>query len=231
MKSVGEVMAIGRTFPEVIQKATRMLDIGVFGVDPDAYPAEDLDDVLTNPTPTRIFNIARALRSGYSVDRIHEMTGIDRWFLHQLAEVVAMHNQLNNVRGAYLDRNLLEQAKRLGFSDQGISLLTGIDQLKVRRERLDFGIKPHIAKIDTLAAEFPAETNYLYSTYHASSSETAPSNRKKIMVPRLRYVPHRFERRVRLVLRERGDRGRGAGLRDHHAQLQPGDGQHGLRRL
>ena len=182
MKSVGEVMAIGRTFPEVIQKATRMLDIGVFGVDPDAYKPDDVDDALTNPTPSRIFNIAHALRSGYTVDRIHEMTGIDRWFLEQLAEVMAMHDRLNNVRGAFLDRMLLEQAKRLGFSDQGISLLTGIDQARVRRERLDFGIKPSIAKIDTLAAEFPAETNYLYSTYHASASETAPSNKKKIMV-------------------------------------------------
>ena len=182
MKSVGEVMAIGRTFPEVIQKATRMLDIGVFGVDPDAYRVDDIEHVLTNPTPTRIFHIAYALKAGYSVDRIHELTGIDRWFLCQLEQVVAMHGRLNDVRGAYLDRLMLEEAKRLGFSDQGISLLTGIDQMKIRRERLDFGIKPNIAKIDTLAAEFPAETNYLYSTYHASASETAPSTKKKIMV-------------------------------------------------
>ena len=182
MKSVGEVMAIGRTFPEVIQKATRMLDIGVFGVDPDMNRVEDVEDSLVNPTPSRIFHIAHALRSGFTVDKVHELTGIDRWFLHQLAEVVAMHVKLNDVRSAHLDRELLEQAKRLGFSDQGISELTGIDRQRVRSERIDFGIKPYLAKIDTLAAEFPAETNYLYSTYHASASETESSNKKKIMV-------------------------------------------------
>lgn len=181
MKSVGEVMAIGRTFPEVIQKAVRMLDIGGWGVDPNLFPADDLEDALRRPTPLRIFSLARALKDGWSVDKVHELTGIDRWFLHGLAEIGTMHKALSGVRGS-IDPSMLRRAKELGFSDQGIEKVTGVDQLEVRRERQAYGIKPHIAKIDTLAAEFPAETNYLYSTYHASSTESAPTNKKKVMV-------------------------------------------------
>ena len=181
MKSVGEVMAIGRTFPEVIQKAVRMLDIGVHGVDPHAYPAPDVREALRKPTPLRIFSIARAFYEGMSVDEVHELTKIDRWFLSALEEVVQMQRTLEERRGP-LDRETMQEAKQLGFSDQAISGLTGVEVRKVRAHRKSLGVAPHIAKIDTLAAEFPAETNYLYTTYHASRSETEASRKKKIMV-------------------------------------------------
>ncbi len=184
MKSVGEVMAIGRTFPEVIQKATRMLDIGVFGLDPNAFQHEDAPKGLEwkRPTPYRIFAIARAMLRGVSVEEIHNETKIDRWFLYQINEVVKMHRDLSARGKTPLDEGTLRKAKRLGFSDQGIEQITTSDAGVVRAARRGYKIGSHIAKIDTLAAEFPAETNYLYSTYHASESESAPSWRKKIMV-------------------------------------------------
>lgn len=182
MKSVGEVMAIGRTFPEVIQKAVRMLDIGVDGVDPDAFVAPDVRDALENPTPSRVFSIARAFREGMSVDEVHDLTRIDRWFLHGLKAVTAMDTDLRAHAGQDLDRETMLRAKQLGFSDKGISKRLGIDQHRVRKARIEAEVRPHIAKIDTLAAEFPAETNYLYSTYHAGASESAVSKRKNIMV-------------------------------------------------
>ncbi len=181
MKSVGEVMAIGRTFPEVIQKALRMLDIGVKGVDPDHHPCEDVKDLLVNATPIRIFAVARALRDGMSVDEVHELTKIDRWFLHALVPIVQMHEDLKKSKKVPA-ADTLKQAKELGFSDAMIAGLTNQDPGKVREARQKNDIVPHLAQIDTLAAEFPAETNYLYSTYHGSRSDIEPSWRKKIMV-------------------------------------------------
>lgn len=181
MKSVGEVMAIGRTFPEVIQKAVRMLDIGVDGVDPSKFRARDVEAILQNPTPTRIFSIARALDEGMSVDRIHELTKIDRWFLNALAEMMAMHTTLKK-EGLELEESTLKAAKKLGYSDKGISQLTGLDFFRVRELRKNMGLLPALAKIDTLAAEFPAETNYLYQTYHQDASEPLKSSRKKLLV-------------------------------------------------
>ncbi|MCC6556760.1 MAG: carbamoyl-phosphate synthase (glutamine-hydrolyzing) large subunit [Polyangiaceae bacterium] len=184
MKSVGEVMAIGRTFPEVIQKALRMLDIGVKGLDPDAFEFEDLRDQLENATPLRIFAVARALQQGISVDEIHDLTKIDRWFLHQIEPIVRMHRELRGVgaRREQVDERTLLSAKQLGFSDRMIGTLTSAPRGAIRELRKRHGIQRHIAQIDTLAAEFPAETNYLYSSYHASASDVTPSWRKKIMV-------------------------------------------------
>ena len=181
MKSVGEVMALGRTFPEVIQKALRMLDIGVNGLDPQALTFDDLRDELKNASPFRIFAVAQALRSGFSIDDIHEITRIDRWFLHEVARVVDMYRRLGDAT-LPLEENILREAKKLGFSDQAIEELTRESAGTMRELRNHYGIKPHIAQIDTLAAEFPAETNYLYSTYHAQSSDIEQSTRKKIMV-------------------------------------------------
>ena len=181
MKSVGEVMAIGRTFAEVIQKAVRMLDIGVKGLDPDAFRFDDVVDKLKNPTPLRIFAIAQALRDGMSVDEIHEITRIDRWFLSAIAPIVKKHVELQRRRDTLGEAELLD-AKKLGFSDQMIGLLMGKGKMEAREWRKRHGIQPHIAQIDTMAAEFPAETNYLYSSYHASATDVAPSWRKKIMV-------------------------------------------------
>lgn len=181
MKSVGEVMAIGRTFPEVIQKALRMLDIGVRGLDPDAYDFEDVRDQLANPTPLRIFAIARAMRDGMPVDEVHALTRIDRWFLKPIESIVRLHEQLR-ASAWPLDTELLRRAKGRGFSDPMLEVLTGAPAGAVREARKRAGIERRIAQIDTLAAEFPADTNYLYTTYHASRHDVAPSRRKKILV-------------------------------------------------
>ncbi|MCK6431017.1 MAG: carbamoyl-phosphate synthase (glutamine-hydrolyzing) large subunit, partial [Burkholderiaceae bacterium] len=181
MKSVGEVMAIGRTFPEVIQKALRMLDIGVDGLDPDAYDFEDVRDQLANPTPLRVFAIARALRDGMSVDEVHALTQIDRWFLRSIDSVVRLNEQLRRTPWPPAPE-LLRQAKRSGFADRAIERLAGAPRGAARQARLRAGIVRHIAQIDTLAAEFPADTNYLYTTFHATRSDVAPSKRKKILV-------------------------------------------------
>ena len=181
MKSVGEVMAIGRTFPEVIQKALRMLDIGVKGLDPDAFAFDDVKDKLKNATPLRIFAVAQALRDGMSVDEIHEITRIDRWFLNAIVPVVQTHKELQRRRDV-LDEHELLSAKKLGFSDQMIGHLMGKPRVEIRENRKRHGIQPHVAQIDTMAAEFPAETNYLYSSYHAAATDVQPSWRKKIMV-------------------------------------------------
>ena len=181
MKSVGEVMAIGRTFPEVLQKALRMLDIGVKGLDPDAYKFEDLKDELKNATDRRVFAVAQALRDGMSVDEIHDLTKIDKWFLSSLEPVVRMHQGLKAM-SMPLPRETLVEAKQLGFSDRMIGKLTNAPRGSIRALRADYKVIPHVAQIDTLAAEFPAETNYLYSSYHASADDVASSWRKKIMV-------------------------------------------------
>jgi carbamoyl-phosphate synthase large subunit len=181
MKSVGEVMAIGRTFPEVIQKALRMLDIGVRGLDPDAFAFDDLRSELRNATPLRIFAVAAALKSGISVQEIHELTRIDPWFLNAIEPIVKTHEELAKTPHP-VSAEALGRAKKLGFSDRMIGRLTAAPRGSIRELRKRLGIVPHLAQIDTMAAEFPAETNYLYSTYHATASDVAPSWRKKVMV-------------------------------------------------
>ncbi len=181
MKSVGEVMAIGRSFPEVIQKALRMLDIGAKGLDPDAFEFEDLESELRNATPFRIFAVAKALAQGTPVERVYELTHIDPWFLHGIEAIVTMHEKLAGSHGP-LSRDALENAKQLGFSDHAIDDLRREPRGTTREHRKRARIEPRLAQIDTLAAEFPAETNYLYTSYHASESDVAPSPRKKILV-------------------------------------------------
>ena len=181
MKSVGEVMAIGRTFPEVIQKALRMLDIGVSGLDPRAFEFEDLRHEIKQASTLRIFAIAKALSAGMSVDEIYELSSVDRWFLKQIEHIVALGRRLEDV-GSPLSAELLRDAKRLGYSDQAIGRLTQAPRGAIRKLRHENGIVAHISQIDTLAAEFPADTNYLYMTYHASQSDVEPSWRKKVLV-------------------------------------------------
>ena len=178
MKSIGEVMSIGRTFPEVIQKALRMLDIGVKGLDPKAFEFEDLEKELRIATPRRIFAVAAALKAGMSVDELHELTHIDRWFLHAVEPIVEMYDEITTSDAP----QTLRRAKELGFSDQSIDDLRSESRGTTRTKRLEAGIRPHTSQIDTMAAEFPAETNYLYSTYHASVSDVTPLSRKKMMV-------------------------------------------------
>jgi carbamoyl-phosphate synthase large subunit len=181
MKSVGEVMAIGRTFPEAIQKALRMLDIGAPGLDPQAYAFDDLREQLRHPTPLRIFAIARALQEGITVDEVHQLTRIDRWFLRGIEQVVAMYEKLARTSqppsGA-----LLREAKRLGFSDAGIGKQLRLPAQSIRALRKEHGVESRFAQIDTVAGEFPADTNYLYATYHARGHDVAPSSQKKILI-------------------------------------------------
>jgi len=184
MKSVGEVMAIGRSFPEVIQRAVRMLDIGALGVDPDFFTGDDVKEALRVPTSLRIFAIARALAEGMAPDEIHELTGIDNWFLYGIADIIRLRQDLRTAAkpGAALPTDLLRSAKKLGFSDHGVGRLTGHTADAVRLQRKAQGIIPRLSRIDTLAAEFPAETNYLYPSYNAIENESPPSERKKILV-------------------------------------------------
>ena len=181
MKSVGEVMAIGRTLPEVLQKALRMIEIGVDGLDPDAFVGDDLRDEIRNPSPRRILAVARALNDGMSVAEINALSGIDPWFLHQIESVVRTRRQLKDGGGAVAPA-LLREAKQQGFSDRAIAKLRKSTESEVRSERLRHGIRAHLCQIDTLAAEYPAETNYLYLTYHATVDDVAPSWRKKVLV-------------------------------------------------
>jgi carbamoyl-phosphate synthase large subunit len=181
MKSVGEVMAIGRSFAESLQKALRMLDIGVHGLEPCAFEFDDLHAELKNATPRRIFAVARALSDGMSVEEVHQITRIDRWFLNAMLPVVKLRAAMKDA-DLSADRATLLYAKQLGFSDQAIDDLTGSPRGAAREWRMRMDIRPGLAQIDTTAAEFPAETNYLYSSYGASRSDTRPSGHRKIVI-------------------------------------------------
>jgi len=183
MKSVGEVMAIGRSFGEVIQKALRMLELGVDGLDPSAYTFQDVSRELREPSPRRIFAVARALADGTSVDHVHELTGIDRFFLREIFEVVQRRKSLSQIDGVdKLERTDLLDAKRAGFSDRAIAKCIGASELSVQERRRALGIRPRLAQIDTMAAEHPADTSYLYWTYWATEGEERKSERKKVLV-------------------------------------------------
>jgi carbamoyl-phosphate synthase large subunit len=185
MKSVGEVMAIGRTFKEALQKGLRGLEIGASG-----FSRSDLDDALIKqklltPDPDRIFYVKRALDLGWAHEEINRMTGIDPWFLDQLQQIVDMETRISDLAGAAagLDADTLREAKRYGFSDARIAQLTGrgTRESDVRARRLGAGIVPVYKRVDTCAAEFVSHTPYLYSTYE-SECEAEPTTRKKVMI-------------------------------------------------
>ncbi|KAJ5705092.1 hypothetical protein N7536_000781 [Penicillium majusculum] len=171
MKSVGEVMAIGRTWEESLQKAIRQVDPQYLGLQGDKF--DDLDETLRNPTDRRWLAVGQAmLYENYSVDKVHELTKIDKWFLYKIQNIVDCNNELKEIGSLFgLKQEILMKAKKLGFSDKQISLLVGSTEDDVRARRKSFGITPWVKKIDTLAAEFPADTNYLYTTYNASSHD------------------------------------------------------------
>jgi carbamoyl-phosphate synthase large subunit len=171
MKSVGEVMAIGRTFEESFQKAIRQVDPRFVGFQGDKF--DDLDYELANPTDRRWLAVGQAmLHEGYTVDRIHELSKIDKWFLHKLQNLVDCTREMEAVGSLEkLRRDLVLKAKKMGFSDKQIAKAVNSTEDKVRAHRLGMGIRPWVKKIDTLAAEFPADTNYLYTTYNASSHD------------------------------------------------------------
>ncbi|PCH34671.1 carbamoyl-phosphate synth [Wolfiporia cocos MD-104 SS10] len=166
MKSVGEVMSIGRTFPETIQKAIRAIDDQFTGFAKNDF-VEDIDEELMNPTDKRIFAIAAAFHRNYSVDKIWQMTNIDKWFLTQLQTIHKMEQRLSERTISGLGSIVLRQAKQLGFSDRQLAICLGSTELAVRRLRQEYGVMPYVKQIDTVAAEFPAYTNYLYTTYNA----------------------------------------------------------------
>ncbi|KAF1800844.1 hypothetical protein FB192DRAFT_1328301 [Mucor lusitanicus] len=168
MKSVGEVMAIGRTFEETIQKAIRAIDFNFVGFSENEFvAAEDIDFELTNPSDQRLFAIANAMNKGYTVDKIWEMTKIDKWFLNKLMHIVNLGGRLNGFNKSNVPGNLIRSAKQLGFSDRQIASHINSNELAVRRLRQEYGVTPFVKQIDTVAAEFPAFTNYLYMTYNA----------------------------------------------------------------
>ncbi|KAJ2905054.1 carbamoyl-phosphate synthase [Zalerion maritima] len=182
MKSVGEVMAIGRTFEESFQKAVRQVDPKFVGFQGEKF--EDLDYELQNPSDRRWLAVGQALlHENYSVDKVHDLTKIDKWFLHKLQNIVDCTGELQTVGSLQgLKKDHVLRAKKMGFSDRQIAMAVGSTEDKVREVRLGFGIRPWVKKIDTLAAEFPADTNYLYTTYNASSHDVTFEDKGTIIL-------------------------------------------------
>ena len=174
MKSVGEVMSIGRTFEEAIQKAIRAIDFHNLGFG-QTKALMSIDDELQTPSDQRLFAIANAMHAGYTVDKIWELTKIDKWFLRKLNGLSDFAKQMSSLKTIDVARNpdILLQAKRLGFCDRQLANFWSSNEMAVRRMRLESGIKPFVKQIDTVAAEFPAFTNYLYLTYNASEHDVA----------------------------------------------------------
>ncbi|MCS7115398.1 MAG: carbamoyl-phosphate synthase large subunit [Nitrososphaerota archaeon] len=186
MKSVGEVMAIGRTFEEALQKAIRSLEMGRYGLGADGKdePVPDvkaLRDYLRIPTHKRVFYLRQAIKNGMSIDEIYELTKIDRWFLYKIRNIVQMEEEIAKYTVETIPREVLLKAKRLGFSDRQIAYLLKIDELTVRRLRKKLGIIPTYKMVDTCAAEFEAETPYYYSSYE-DEDEVKESRKKKIVI-------------------------------------------------
>ena len=192
MKSVGEVMAIGRTFEEVIQKGLRMIGQGMHGfVGNRELTIENVDAALKAPTDKRIFVIEKAFKDGYSVEDVHRLTKIDRWFLRKLYNIYETERELEAVGNInVLDNDLLARAKRQGFTDFQVARALGMEsemeieraQMLVRERRKLAGIVPYVKQIDTLAAEYPAQTNYLYLTYSAVAHDLRYENDKRSVV-------------------------------------------------
>ncbi len=181
MKSVGEVMAIGRSFEEAFQKALRMLDIGAQGAIAGGH-FEDLETELSEPTDRRIFALARAFQEGMTIDQIHRLTRIDRWFLSRIRRLTRIAADLEGAKGEELSEGMLLKAKQAGFSDFQIGRFIGLSEATVRKLRQAAGIRPWLKKIDTLAAEYPAKTNYLYLTYHGAQDDVVEGIGESVLV-------------------------------------------------
>lgn len=184
MKSVGEVMAIGRTFEETYQKAIRMLDLDFEGaVNDELFQNENEKSIvqsLTRPTPKRIFAIAKALKEGMSSEDVNKHTGIDPWFIHRIKNIVDHEKLIRSKKK--LNKEQILTLKQIGFSDKRIGSLVGKRGLQIRSLRKKFNIKPSIFQIDTLAGEFPAKTNYLYTTYNGFHNDVKPLHKKGVIV-------------------------------------------------
>ena len=192
MKSVGEVMAIGRNFEEAIQKGLRMIGQGMHGyVENKELEIDDIDAALREPTDKRVFVISKAMHKGYTVDQIHDLTKIDRWFLYKLRHIIDIDEGLKRHNVNTLGKDLLREAKVYGFSDFQIARAIGLEDecknmhqanLVVRKLRKSYGILPVVKQIDTLAAEYPAQTNYLYVTYAGTKSDVDFQNDRNSVV-------------------------------------------------
>jgi carbamoyl-phosphate synthase large subunit len=189
MRSVGEVMSIGRCFEEALQKAVRMLDTGKLGLvcneDEDEREEEEkIKDALANPTDERLYKIVEALKMGISIEEIYSLSGVDPFFLHKIQNVVDMEKRLRTLKLDDPDAaDVVKEAKRIGFSDMQIAICQGTTESAIRNARKNFGIIPAVKQIDTLAAEWPAKTNYLYLTYGGDEDDiTFSGNQSKVMV-------------------------------------------------
>ena len=193
MKSVGEVMAIGRNFEETLQKGLRMIGQGMHGfVENKELEIEDIDAALREPTDKRVFVISKAMHRGYTIDQIHDLTKIDKWFLQKLKHIIDIDEELKRCTSInVLDRELLRTAKVYGFTDFQIGRAVGLEKevgnmhkatLIVRNLRKSFGVLPVVKQIDTLAAEYPAQTNYLYVTYAGTDSDITFQDDKKSVI-------------------------------------------------
>lgn len=181
MKSVGEVMAVGRTFEESLQKAIRMLDIGNDGLvlnrfNGKTYNEEDIEEHLSHPDDLILYYVAAALKKGISVEKIFDLSAIDPWFIEKIQNIVNVEEKLKEKK---LDKSLIKDAKRFGFSDNQIARATKKQSSEIRKIRKDFGIVPAVKQIDTLAAEWPAKTNYLYLTYGGDKNDLEVTKEEK----------------------------------------------------
>jgi carbamoyl-phosphate synthase large subunit len=172
MKSVGEVMAIGRSFEEALQKALRMLDIGVIGlIGNEQLKFDDVREELRHPTDERVFAIAQAMASGMTVEEVQKLTNIDKWFLFKLKNILEVEKSVGQYANGICPRGILVVAKKAGFSDFQIAKVLRTTEDDVRAMRKNYGLHPCVKQIDTLAAEYPAQTNYLYLTYHGETDD------------------------------------------------------------
>ena len=181
MKSVGEVMAMGRTFQESLQKALRGLEVGVYGLDEVEAEKEEIEHELANPGAQRIWHVGQAFREGYSLDDLFRLTKIDPWFLVQIEDIIKTEGWLRSQNLEDLDAAALRNVKRKGFSDRRIANLIGTGETEVRKARQALGVRPVFKRVDTCAAEFATSTAYMYSTYE-EECESRPTDKKKIMV-------------------------------------------------
>jgi len=188
MRSVGEVMSIGRCLEEALQKATRMLDVGKKGLvcneeDSEPEPVERIKDVLVNPTDERLFKIVKALKMGVSIEEIYRLSGVDPFFLHKIKNVIDMERKLCTLNLDDSDAaETVREAKRIGFSDEQIAFCQKTDESAIRKFRKNANIIPAVKQIDTLAAEWPAKTNYLYLTYGGDEDDVELSNDKSKVI-------------------------------------------------
>lgn len=194
MKSVGEIMALGRNFEEVLQKGLRMIQVGAYGLEPNYYTFKNLDNAIKNPTPFRVFALAKAIDKGYSVKKLHQMTGIDPWFLNKIKNIRKIAKKVKEKKSlTNISTDLMSEVKKAGFSDRQIGLLIKEHEYKVREFRKKLGVIPVVKQIDTLGAEFPARTNYLYLTYWGSKDDIA-------VLPKARFANHAHKAKKAIVL-------------------------------